>query len=72
MRKQTLALSDRLSQFIQRGLEQAQAMSPGKDREHALQKVRQAEVALQVDEWLKLSPAESKLKTPSPVFSGTA
>ena len=68
MRKQTLALSDRLSQFIQRGLEQAQAMSPGKDRGHALQKVRQAEVALEVNDWLKLSAGDPKVKMPSPIF----
>jgi hypothetical protein len=68
MRKQTLTLSDRLFQFMKRGLEQAHAMSPGKDREHALQKVRQAEVALQVDEWLKLSAADPKAKMPSPIF----
>jgi hypothetical protein len=65
MRKQTLTLSDRFFQFIKRGLEQAQAMSPGKDRDHALQKVRQAEVALQIDEWLKLSAADPKVKAPS-------
>jgi len=68
MRKQTLTLSDRLFQFIQRGLEQAQAMSPGKDREYALQKVRQAEVALEVNDWLKLSAAAPKVKMPSPIF----
>jgi hypothetical protein len=68
MRKQTLTLSDRLFQFIQRGLEQAQAMSPGKDREHALQRVRQAEVALEVSDLLKLSAADPKVKMPSPIF----
>ena len=67
MRKQALSLSDRLFQFIQRGLEQAQAMSPGKDREHALQKVRQAEVALEVNDWLKMSAADPKVKMPSPI-----
>jgi hypothetical protein len=64
MRQPTLTLSDRLFQFIQRGLEQAQTMSPGKDREHALQKVRQAEVALEVNDWLKLP----KLKMPSSIL----
>jgi len=68
MQKQILTLSDRLFQFIERGLEQAQAMSPGKDRDHALQKVRQAKVALQVDECLKLSAADAKPKTHSPLF----
>jgi hypothetical protein len=67
MRKQTLTLSDRLFQFMKRGFEQAHAMSPGKARDHALQKARQAEVALQVDEWLKLS-ADPKVKKPSPIF----
>jgi len=50
--KQTLTLSERLSQFAQRGREQAQAMPAGKDRDNILQKVRQAEVAVHVDEWL--------------------
>jgi len=53
--KQTLTLSERLSQFAQRGREQAQAMPVGKDRDNILQKVRQAEVAVHVDEWLSCS-----------------
>lgn len=58
--KRVLPLSERLSQFARRGREQAQAMRPGKNREDVLQKVRQAEVALQVDEWLSLSAAVPK------------
>ena len=50
--KQTLTLSERLSQFAQRGREQAQTMKPGKARDDVLQKVRQAEVAVHVDGWL--------------------
>jgi len=50
--KQTLTLSERLSQFAQRGRDQAQTMKPGKAGDDVLQKVRQAEVAVHVDKWL--------------------
>lgn len=52
--KHVLPLSERLSQFAQRGHKQAEGMSPGKDRDDMLQKVRQAEIAIHVDEWLSL------------------
>lgn len=58
--KRVLPFSERLSQFAQRGREQAQAMRPSKNRDDILQKVRQTEVALQVDEWLSLSAAVPK------------
>lgn len=55
--KRDLTLPERLSRFAQRGREQAQTMRPGKDRDHVLQKVKQAEAALEVDEWLSLPAA---------------
>jgi len=38
-----LTLSERLSQFAQRGRDQAERLRPGRDRDDVLQKVRQAE-----------------------------
>lgn len=51
-----ILLSERLAQFIQRGREQAQAMPPGEGRDEVLQKVRQAEAAIELDKWLECSP----------------
>jgi hypothetical protein len=45
-------LSERLDQFAQRAREQAEKLRPGKRRNNLLQKVRQAEMAIQVDRWL--------------------
>ena len=61
--KQTPTLAERLSRFARRGREQAQIMWPGKDRDDVLQKVRQAEAALQVEVpsgmWLESGVAQS-------------
>jgi hypothetical protein len=63
--KQTPTLAERLSRFARRGREQAQIMWPGKDRDDVLQKVRQAEAALQVDGWLRLPVAAPEPRMPA-------
>jgi hypothetical protein len=63
--RQTPTLPERLSRFAQRGREQAQIMWPGKDRDDVLQKVRQAEAALQVDGWLRLPAAAPEVRMSS-------
>ncbi|QIO31347.1 hypothetical protein [Bradyrhizobium sp. 1(2017)] len=52
MQSRILKLSERLSQFAQRGRDQAEGLRPGKDRDDLLQKVRQAEVAIQINQWV--------------------
>jgi hypothetical protein len=64
--KQILTLPERLSLFAQRRREQAQAMSAGRDRDNILQKVRQAEAAIHIEDWLRLPAAAIKVKMPSP------
>jgi hypothetical protein len=53
---QRVTLSERLARFIQRGREQAQSMQPGEARDEVLQKVRQAESAIELDQQLRCSP----------------
>ncbi|MCJ9702051.1 MULTISPECIES: hypothetical protein [unclassified Bradyrhizobium] len=45
-------LSERLFEFAQRGRDQAERLRPGTDRDDVLQKVRQAEMAIHVDQWV--------------------
>jgi hypothetical protein len=52
MQSRILTLSERLSQFAQRGRDQAERMRPGKNRNDLLQKVRQAEVAIHINQWV--------------------
>jgi len=52
MQSRILTLSDRLTQFARRGRDQAERLQPGKDRDDLLQKVRQAEVAIHINQWV--------------------
>ncbi|TGN89066.1 hypothetical protein EOW77_0009625 [Bradyrhizobium yuanmingense] len=52
MQSRILTLSERLSQFARRGRDQAERLRPGKDRNDLLQKVRQAEVAIHINQWV--------------------
>ena len=52
MQSRILALSERLSQFAQRGRDQAERLRPGKDRNDLLQKVRQPAVAINIHRWV--------------------
>jgi hypothetical protein len=61
--KRILLLSERLFQFVKRGREQAETMRPGQGRDDILRKVRQAELAIQVDRWLGQPAAASQVKT---------
>jgi hypothetical protein len=50
--KQILTFPERLSERAQRLRKEAQTTPPGKNRDDLLQKVRQAETAAHIDEWL--------------------
>jgi hypothetical protein len=64
--KQILTLPERLLLFAQRGREQAQAMSAGKDRDNILQKVRQAEAAIDIEECLRFPAIKVEVPLPAP------
>ena len=50
--KQTQSLEQRLAEEAQRLREEAQAASPGYDRERLIRRAEQAEAALHMNEWL--------------------
>jgi hypothetical protein len=54
--KQTRTLQQRLADEIVRLREEARALAPGRRREMLLHRVRQNEMAMQIDAWLH-SPA---------------
>lgn len=51
--KHERSFEDRLMEEIERFTEAAAAVAPGMERELLLKRVRQAETALRVSEWLK-------------------
>jgi len=50
--KQILTFPERLSERAQRLRKEVQTTPPGKNRDDLLQKIRQAENAAHIDEWL--------------------
>lgn len=50
--KQLITLQDRIIAWAEAVREQAAALPPGADREILLQKVRQAEAAMHLHEWV--------------------
>ncbi|MBR0955853.1 hypothetical protein [Bradyrhizobium japonicum] len=50
--KQSVSFQDRLSAWAEQLREQAAKLKPGRERDDLLAKVRQADVAAHLDEWV--------------------
>jgi hypothetical protein len=53
--KQSVSLQDRLTLFAKEGRKKAKRLPPSREREQMLRKVRQAEIAAHLDEWVNSS-----------------
>jgi hypothetical protein len=51
--KQTLSLSERLVQDVEHLKTQLATLPPGPERDHLVKRIRQNEIAANIDQWLK-------------------
>lgn len=50
-RKRSMSFKDRLASFAQEARDTASSLPPGPEKEEALRKIRQADVASNLEEW---------------------